>query len=134
MILNVVEGRSQVIRRENMAFVDDKSSPNQIIYQLNEVETGRLYLRDVPMVAGMKFTQADIDLKNLKYEAPGEVGSSIVTDQIRFDINDMDGNLIKDQVLTINIEPIDNQAPSVELLQPVGVLEGYFLLFFLGSF
>lgn len=43
-------------------------------------------------------------------------------------MSDQDGNQIRDQVLTINIEPTDNQAPSIEVLQPVNVLEGEFLV------
>lgn len=127
MILNVVEGQTEIIRQENMAYADDKSSPNQIIYSLVSLK-GKMYLRSTLLVPGMKFTQADIDLKNLKYEAPREIGSSILTDRICFDVADREGNLMRDQVLTVNIEPIDNQAPSVEVLQPVSVLEGGFLV------
>lgn len=127
MILNVVEGHTEIIRQENMAYADDKSSPNQIVYSLVSLK-GKLYLRSTLLAPGMKFTQADIDLKNLKYEAPREIGSSILTDRICFDVADREGNLMRDQVLTVNIEPIDNQAPSVEVLQPVSVLEGRFLV------
>lgn len=132
MIMNVREGHTQVIRRENIAFVDDKSSPNQIIYQLIKLD-GKLFLRNTLLTPGMKFTQADIDLKNLKYEAPKEIGPSISTDQIYFDINDQEGNLIKNQVLTINIEPTDNQPPSAEILQSVSVLEGIVERFIIGA-
>ena len=127
MILNVVEGQTEIIRQESMAYADDKSSPNHIIYKLVRLK-GKLYLRNALLVPQMKFTQADIDLKNLKYEAPKEIGSSILTDRIYFDVSDQEGNLIKDQVLTVNIEPVDNQAPAVEVLQPVSVLEGGFLV------
>ena len=150
MILNVIEGQTEVISRENLAFVDKKSSPNDIVYTLVKLK-GKLFLRNTLLYPNMKFTQvslfyhfwvffklykptnklffqADIDLKNLKYEAPKEIGSSINTDRVHFDVSDQDGNLIRDQVLTINIEPTDNQAPSIEVLQPATVLEGGFLV------
>ena len=59
MVLNVIEGQTKVIRHENMAFNDDTSSPNQIIYHLVKL-TGKLYLRNKLLTPGMKFTQVII--------------------------------------------------------------------------
>ncbi len=66
MILNIIEGQTKVIRNENLAFVDDKSTPNEIIYEVIKLPTGKLYLRNMLLKAYMKFSQADIDLQNLK--------------------------------------------------------------------
>lgn len=37
-------------------------------------------------------------------------------------MSDKEGNTIKDQVLSINLEPIDNQKPIVEITQPITVI------------
>ena len=63
-----------------------------------------------------------------RYSAPKEIGSAILTDRIVFNVNDQEGNSVKDQVLTINIEPMDNQAPVGDIVQPARVLEGGFLI------
>ena len=65
MILNVAEGETKVVTRDNLAFVDDKSTPGEIVYELVKL-TGNLNLKNVPLKPTMKFTQADIDLLNLK--------------------------------------------------------------------
>ena len=66
MILNVAEGEAKVVTRDNLAFVDDKSTPGEIVYELVKL-AGNLYLKNVPLKPTMKFTQADIDLLNLKW-------------------------------------------------------------------
>ena len=58
---------------------------------------------------------------NDRYEAPHEIGSITVTDFIQFSVSDKEGNTLKDQALSITIEPIDNQKPIVEIMQPVKV-------------
>ena len=63
-----------------------------------------------------------------RYSAPKEIGSAILIDRIVFNVNDQEGNSVKDQVLTINIEPMDNQAPVGDIVQPARVLEGGFLI------
>ena len=60
-----------MIKREHLAFVDDKSSANEIVYQLksqtkrknskNEnIMAGKLYLKNEILTPQMKFTQADM--------------------------------------------------------------------------
>jgi hypothetical protein len=44
--------------------------------------------------------------KKKRYEAPKEIGPSILTDRIYFNVHDQEGNTAKDQVLTINVEPV----------------------------
>ena len=151
MILNVNEGQMKTIKRENLAFVDDKSVMQDIVYTLiakpsesSSVESslmgnnnnnnnnnklkGKLYLKDKQLRPSSTFTQADIDLQNLKYEAPQEIGAFILTELVYFNVNDKEGNSIRDQVLTINVEPVDNLAPIVEIAQPVKVTEGGYLV------
>jgi hypothetical protein len=36
-------------------------------------------------------------------------------------VSDKEGNVLKDQVLSINFEPVDNQKPIVEITQPATV-------------
>ncbi len=69
MALNVKEGQYKVLRRENLAFFDDKSSTEDIIFILTNTNKllGKLFLRNKQLKTHMKFTQADIDLQNLKY-------------------------------------------------------------------
>ena len=43
-------------------------------------------------------------------------------------MNDKEGNAVRDQVFTINVDPVDNQAPVVEIAQPVKVNEGGYLV------
>ena len=83
MLLNIKEGQTKTIRRENLAFVDDKSSMQDIIYTLVSKETnnnnvndfsaslggklkGKLYLKDKLLKPTMIFTQGDIDLQHIK--------------------------------------------------------------------
>jgi len=86
MLLNVKEGQVKTINRDNLAFVDDKSSSEEIFYKLVKTFTnsnnnnnnfgynnnnynkltGKLYLKDKLLTNQMTFTQADIDLQNLR--------------------------------------------------------------------
>ncbi len=134
LYLNIKEDETKLIKREHLAFVDDKSLPNEIIYELLLLKTnliGKLYLNDVLLLkpGNVKFSQADIDAKLLKYVAPQEIGPTQITDLIYFSVKDKENNLLRDQLLTINIEPIDNQSPLVEtLFQPAEVNEGSYLI------
>lgn len=47
---------------------------------------------------------------------------------IYFEVSDKEGNTLKDQVFTIKVEPVDNQAPVVDILQPIKVQEGGYLI------
>lgn len=134
MLLTIREGQQKTLRRENLAFVDDRSPAEQITLKLvsgRPKTSGRLYLRERLLGPGdvQSFTQADIDLQNVRYEAPAEIGPNTLTESVYFDVSDKDGNTIREQLFTIKVEPVDNQAPIVELVQqPVRVLEGGYLL------
>lgn len=142
MLLSVSEGAQKTIGRENLAYVDDRSSAEQIWFKLisssmssttnshgGKMTSGRLYLRDKLLTAGSGFTQADIDLQNVRYQAPGEIGSNMLTESVYFEVSDRDGNMVKDQLFTIKCEPVDNQSPIVEIVQqPVRIAEGAYLM------
>lgn len=138
MLLTVKEGQAKTIRRDNLAFVDDRSSSEDIVYKLvaqpgksssaSSALNGRLYLRDQILNTHVSFTQADIDLQNLRYEAPVEIGPNIMTETIYLDVSDKDGNTVRDQSFTIKVEPVDNHAPQVEVYQPIRVVEGSYLM------
>lgn len=68
IVFTVKEGQAKIIRTENLAFVDDKSSTEDIIYTLTNTNKllGKLFLRNKQLKSNMKFTQADIDLQNLR--------------------------------------------------------------------
>ena len=68
MLLSVREGTQKTIRRENLAFIDDRSQSEQILFRVASSikTTGRIYLRDKILTPGVVFTQADIDLQNLR--------------------------------------------------------------------
>jgi hypothetical protein len=72
LLMNVKEGQSSVLRRENVAFLDDQSSTEEIVYKILYLNSnqnnlaGRFYLRNKLLKPSMTFTQADIDLRNLK--------------------------------------------------------------------
>ncbi len=44
-----------------------------------------------------------------------------MNDFLHFSVSDKEGNTVKDQVMSITLEPIDNQKPIVEITQPVKV-------------
>lgn len=69
MLLSVREGGQKTLRRENLAFVDDRSPSEQISYKMGQgvKMSGRIYLRDRVLTPAIGFTQADIDLQNLRY-------------------------------------------------------------------
>lgn len=146
MLLSLREGTQKTIRRENLAYVDDRSSAEQIWFKLSpsgspltstssgsnasgKTTSGRLYLRDKLLTPGLGFTQADIDLQNVRYEAPAEIGSNMLTESVLMEVSDRDGNTLHDQLFTIKVEPVDNQAPIVEIVQqPVRIAEGGYLM------
>jgi hypothetical protein len=68
MVFNVKEGQMKTLRRENLAFYDDKSSAEDIVFILKDTNKliGKVYLRNKQLRTNMKFTQADIDLQNIK--------------------------------------------------------------------
>jgi hypothetical protein len=134
LFLQLYEDELVTIRRDNLAFVDDKSPPEMVIFHINEGPlNGKLYLNNKELKRPLTFTQNDVDLFNLKYRAPIEIGAEKRIDSIRFDVVDRDGNVLKDQVMTIAIEPRNNQAPTVEILNTlpnriVNVDEGGFFI------
>lgn len=72
LFLNIKEGQTKIIKREHLAFVDDKSTSNEIVYQLKALPNkrfsinGKIYLKDELLKPQMRFTQSDIDAKHLK--------------------------------------------------------------------
>ena len=72
MLVSLREGQTKTIRRESLAFADDKSSPQEIVFRITKAKkgdariAGKLMLRDKLLVPQMTFTQADVDLQNLK--------------------------------------------------------------------
>lgn len=130
MLLTVKESQIKSIKRENIAFLDDHSSPEQIFYKLNSnsILTGRLYNKNNLVEVNSMFTQADIDLHNIRYEAPLEIGQNILTEVLSFDVADKDGNEQRDQLFTIKVEPVDNQAPVVQVVQDLIVEESKYVI------
>jgi hypothetical protein len=68
MLLTAQEGQAKQIRRENLAYVDDKSSTEEITFTIsnNTKLIGKLFLANNQIHIGQSFTQADIDLQNLR--------------------------------------------------------------------
>lgn len=64
-----------------------------------------------------------------RYEAPHEIGPITVNDFVQFSVSDKEGNIVKDQVFTVTIEPSDNQKPIVEITQPVKVCKTKIIIF-----
>lgn len=65
---------------------------------------------------------------NYRYETPLEIGQNYLTESVYFNVNDKEGNMIKNQVFTIKVEPVDNQPPIVEIQQPVKISEGGYIM------
>ncbi|CAF0709358.1 unnamed protein product [Brachionus calyciflorus] len=130
MLLSLKEGQTKNIRRDNLAYIDDHSSPEEIFYKIKMKSKiqGRVLNRDKILIGNSVFTQADIDLQNIKYEAPQEIGQNILTENLIFDVMDKEGNMLKDQAFTIKVEPINNQAPVVDVIQEMKVQEGGYLI------
>ena len=129
MMLNVKESQVKTVRRENLAFSDDHSSPEEIYFKVTKSKlNGRMYNRDKIVGVNSVFTQADVDLQNVRYESPIEIGQNILTESVVFDVMDKEGNVLKDQTFVIKVEPVNNQAPVVDVLQAVGVQEGEYLM------
>jgi hypothetical protein len=140
MLLTLKEGQNKHVRREHLAFSDDHSTADEIVYKLvaasaNRNKTwqmvGKLFKKSVPLAESMQFTQADVDLQNIRYEAPGEIGSAVLVDEFVLDVVDKEGNTNANQVFTVKVEPVDNQPPVVDMSAAVvgRVEEGGYLLF-----
>ncbi len=139
LLLNVKEGQIEIVRPEHVKIVNDKNMPSDIYFKITEIRRGnvssklnkifkslhsQLYFLDKPLKERMIFTQADIDRLSIRYKAPIEIGSDALIEYIYFDINDKEGNLLPNQLLTVNVEPVNNQPPSVKVVQSVKIKRG----------
>jgi len=141
MLLNVKEGQIEIVRPEHIKITNEKSLPNEIYFKITEIRRGNVssklskifnekslqsqfYFLDKPLRERMIFTQADIDRLSIRYKAPIEIGSDALIEYIYFDINDKVGNLLPNQLLTVNVEPVNNQPPSVKVSPSVKIKRG----------
>ena len=137
LLLSVREAQVKSLRRENLAFYDEHSTSEEIVYKLVNGSivpelaklSGKLFKKKQWLSLSDTFTQADVDLQNVRYEAPSEIGANMLTDTFYFDVSDKEGNTNRMQMFTVKVEPLDNQAPIVDILQPVGIFEAGYLLF-----
>ncbi|KAI3385336.1 hypothetical protein SNEBB_009591 [Seison nebaliae] len=65
------------------------------------------------LTIGDMFTTNNLNNLQLRYEAPKEIGTSMIVDKIHFDVIDSNDNRLTDQILTILIKPINNIAPTI---------------------
>ena len=56
--------------------------------------------------------------------ADSEIGKKPVTEILTFNVTDSSRNVVPDQVLTVVIQPDDNQPPVVEVLSGIKVSSG----------
>jgi hypothetical protein len=141
MLVSLREGQDKHLRRESLAFNDDHSTSEEIVFKLvpgvnkTRKALGKLFKKNALLTESAVFTQADVDLQNVRYEAPAEIGANVLTDEFVFDVSDKEGNVNANQVLTVKVEPVDNQPPTVDIVSgqfksqsPVKINEGGYLL------
>ncbi|XP_069123568.1 extracellular matrix organizing protein FRAS1-like [Argopecten irradians] len=124
--ININERDTVVIERGTLAFVDQDDEDNRlrITVSSNPVH-GRLLYRGARLLQrGGVFTQADINNHHISYQSDREIGSQPITEVLVFNVSDTSGNMLNNQILSVIIQPVDNQEPLVKFGPEIQIEEG----------
>uniref|UniRef100_A0A672MQB1 Extracellular matrix protein FRAS1-like n=1 Tax=Sinocyclocheilus grahami TaxID=75366 RepID=A0A672MQB1_SINGR len=128
--MEVAEKSSTIIRRSQLAYVDDESPDERVFMQLVSVpmygiltktkaETNHEELSEYS-----SFTMEDINNHKIRYVTSFETGNQPVTDIFHFVVYDGENNRLENQMFTITITSIQRQPPVVTVRSGIKVQEG----------
>jgi ELWxxDGT repeat protein len=118
--ITVDEGGKIVISTDALQVKDADSQTNQLIYTIVTAPTnGSLKLKDISLNVNQKFTQEDINSKNLTYE---NNGSESPNDNFEFTASDIAGSQING-AFKIAVKQV-NDAPVISLNQQKTLIKG----------
>ncbi|XP_012944318.1 extracellular matrix protein 3 [Aplysia californica] len=134
--MDVEEFEMTEFKRRFMRYTDDDTDDRDIRYHVTTppfdtdsntpMESGIITFCEDPDVPVMTFTQAQVNHRKICYQPPTEeLGVIPRILQFVYDVEDSNGNLLKDEKFTILLQPLDNQPPEVTN-GGVQVLEGGF--------
>ncbi|XP_013419183.1 extracellular matrix protein FRAS1-like, partial [Lingula anatina] len=123
--MTLPEGDTSTIEKKHMAFTDiDTSDDKLTIKVVMDPMQGTLKRGREILTLGSSFTQQDINDGMIKYTAASEIGSRPINEILYFNVTDPNNHVLANQILTITIEPVNNQAPVVTVGPGVEVEEG----------
>ena len=124
LMMNADEKRMSVLKKKFLRYTDDDSDDRRIIYTItgslhdtNEntpIGAGQIVLCDDESVEMTIFSQAQINHHKICYKPPKEdLGLVARILQFTFDAEDISGNILKDQIFTIRLKPVNDKPPRV---------------------
>ncbi|CAF1145842.1 unnamed protein product, partial [Didymodactylos carnosus] len=125
--LSIDEAAEIVIQRQHIGYTSLTS--DEIKYKLLLVPRyGYLIKNTKQLVPSDTFTQTDIDMYMIRYQAPAEIGLLPISENIIFNVTDIQRFMMPLQMLLINIRSIDNQPPKLSLKTDIiEVIEGEYI-------
>nr|XP_026692904.1 extracellular matrix protein FRAS1 isoform X2 [Ciona intestinalis] len=116
LTLVVSETSEVTLSRENLAYVEQGTPENQIVYHVEATPRhGLLFKSSEALIPGATFTQEDITRSRIRYHNSGETTTQPLTDTLHFYVTGATGKQLLDQVLTITITPGVDQPPVVSV-------------------
>ncbi|ESO98009.1 hypothetical protein LOTGIDRAFT_174474 [Lottia gigantea] len=136
--MNVNEYQVTEFKRKFLRFTDDDTDDRQLRYTVTiqphdtdpntPLEPGVLVMCDDKKRRVNTFTQAQVNHHKICFKPPSaELGFVPRIIQFGYDVEDINGNVIRDQRFTLLIKPIDNQPPRV-INSGLNVIEGQFTI------
>ncbi|RXG54531.1 FRAS1-related extracellular matrix protein 3 [Armadillidium vulgare] len=128
--LDINEDETKIIGSKILFFTDFHSENNELVYTLSsQPKYGDLILSDVTGAMKIlnhthKLKQKDISSGLLSYSSNVEIGFEPVVDRLIFNVTDLSNNALVNQLLKIKINPIDNKAPKLKVINKLIVSEG----------
>ncbi|XP_042580368.1 extracellular matrix organizing protein FRAS1-like [Cyprinus carpio] len=128
--MEVAEKSSTIIRRSQLAYMDDKSPDETIFVQLVSVPMYGILTKTKAeteheeLSEYSSFTMEDINNHKIRYVTSFETGNQPVTDIFHYVVYDDENNRLENQMFTITITSTQRQPPVVTVRSGIKVQEG----------
>ncbi|CAF0875344.1 unnamed protein product, partial [Didymodactylos carnosus] len=125
--LSINEATQSVIQRQHISY--SSLTLDEIKYNLVQLPRYGYFIKNnKQLLLSDTFTQTDIDMYIIRYQAPAEIGLFPISESIIFNVSDIQCSMMLIQMLLINIKPIDNRAPKLSLnTDTIEVIEGEYI-------
>ncbi|CAG5116316.1 unnamed protein product, partial [Candidula unifasciata] len=115
--INITEGETEMITREQIAFADADSSDIHLLITLtSHTSQGHFQVKRSSGVyqigLGESFTQAEVNEGKVSFIADTELGLKSVSELVYVNISDSSGNVLPNQIISLHILPMDNLPPT----------------------
>lgn len=119
--ISLEEGATVTITSSHLEFVDAEQDDRKVTFTLNSIpEFGLLFKKGKPMKVSDKFHQKEINDGKITYEHDGSETTSV---SFQFDVSDGEGGEVTDVVFRINIEPVNDNPPVIDVSQVFTISE-----------